>query len=341
MWYFLKHMALAGKRVAIDLGSETTRFYVPRRGLVLVEPSVIARDENTDEVVALGTQAVEMAGRSPDTITVVYPLQAGVIADYGATRTMLRSYLQETVGRLQLKRPEAMITVSDTATSTEKRALVDAGKEAGLQNVHLIRSAVAAALGAGLPITEARGNVIVDIGAGTTEIGIFSLGGIVAQHAMRTGGQTIDEAVLRFLRREHGLVAGAAEIRRIKHDFIDLRLVENREFTVHGRSTIQGGPKTVAVKLHHIQPHLETALERTVIAIRRVLDRTPPDLIGDIIKHGLVLSGGGAQLAGLPEYLSKHLRVAVVLAQDPELCAIKGAHMALTHLDDYKRSLVA
>lgn len=340
MWY-LDTMALVDKKVAIDLGSEMTRVYLPRKGLVLSQPSILAREEADESIVAIGEEAIDMAGRSPDTIAVLNPLQAGVIADFGATRILLKSFLHQTIGRFRLRKPEGMITVSGSATSTERRALIDAGTESGLQHVYLIRSSVASALGAGLPITEARGNAIVDIGAGTTEIGIFSLGGIVAHDALRIGGQTLDDAIARFLRREHGLIAGREELRRIKHNFLNLHELENHSLTVHGSSTIQGGPKSAQIKLHHLQPQAEVAVERIVIAIRRVLDRTPPDLVGDIIKHGLILAGGGAQLTGLPEYLSKHLRVGVVVAQDPELCAIKGAHIALTHLEDYKRSLLS
>ncbi len=334
-------MGLATRKLAIDLGSSTTRIYVPRKGIVLSQPSLVAKDEALDSFVAIGDDAIDMAGRSSDTITIIYPLQAGVIADFGAATAMLKQFLGTAVGRFQIKKPEAMITVSGSATSTERRALIDAGREAGLQQVFLIRGAVAAALGAGLPITEPRGNLIVDMGAGTTEIGVFSLGGIVAQGAIRVGGNAIDESIQRFMRREHGMQIGGDETRRIKTEFLSLKLREAHTMTVHGRSTIQGLPKSTTVKLPHLQSYVETTLERIVIAIRRVLEQTPPDLISDIIRHGLILSGGSAQIGGLSEYFTKRLHVACIVAQDPQLCTIKGAHMALTHLDDYKRSLLA
>lgn len=334
-------MGLATRKLAIDLGSSTTRIYVPRKGIVLSQPSLVAKDEAIDQFVAIGEEAVDMAGRSPDTMTIINPLQSGVIADFGAATAMLKYFLGLAIGRFQIKKPEAMITVSGTATSTERRALIDAGREAGLQQVFLIRGSVAAALGAGLPLTEPRGNLIVDIGAGTTEIGVFSLGGIVAQGAIRVGGNAIDDAIQRFMRREHGMQIGNEETHRIKTEFLSLKTQESHTMTVHGRSTLQGLPKSTSVKLPHLQAYVETTLERIVIAIRRVLEQTPPDLISDIIRHGLVLSGGSAQLRGLPEYFTKRLHVACIVAQDPELCAIKGAHMALTHLDDYKRSLLS
>lgn len=334
-------MAIASKKIAIDLGSSYTRIMLPRKGVVLSQPTLIARDDVEEKIVAMGEDAIEMAGRSPDTISIVRPLKAGVIADYGAVTALLNAFVQKSVGRLQLKKPEAIISVSSSATSTEKRALIDAGKDAGLQNVHLIRGAVAASLGSALPITEARGNVIVDIGSGTTEIGVYSLGGEVASHARRIGGRAIDEAIARFMRREHGMAVGTDEIERIKTDFLDLGGDGTLSLSVHGRNTIQGLPKTTSIKLGHLKPYIETALERTVMAIRKVLEETPPDLIADVIKYGIVLSGGGANLEGLPSYLSKRLNVAVSVAQDPSLATIKGSNIALTHLEDYKRSLLA
>ncbi len=334
------YMAISGKKIAIDLGSSATRFYVPRKGLVLNEPSIIAKDEVTEEIVAFGEDAIEMWGKSPDTISVVRPMISGVIADYGATTAMLKHFLQQAMGRFQVKKPEAMITVSGSATSTERRALIDAGKEAGLQGVYLIKGSVAAALGAGLPITEARGNVIVDIGSGTTEIGVFSLGGVVAQEAVRVGGRSIDDSIVRFMRREHGMAIGKEEVFRIKSEFLTMKSETNTTLEVHGSSTIQGLPKTSTIKLNHLQAYVETALERIVIVIRKVLEQTPPDLVGDIIKHGIILSGGGAKIDELSSYFARRLHVAFMLSQDPELASIKGANQALTHLNDYKRSLL-
>lgn len=334
-------MAFSGKRIAIDFGSSTTRIYVTRRGLILEQPTIIARDEVKQAVVGVGEQAQEMLGRSPETITLVHPLQFGVIADYKAATQTLRLFLQESLGRVHIRKPEAMITVSASATSTERKALVDAGREAGLAEVHLIESAVAAGLGAGLPISEPRGSMIVDIGNNTTEVGIFSLGGIVAGKAVRIGGSSIDEAIVRFLRREHSIIVGSEDIFDIKSKFLNLAADQNHTMTVHGQNTIQGQPKSVTIKHGQLKSYVEVPLEKVTTTIRNVLEKTPPDIISDIIKHGALLSGGSSQIKGLDEYLSKKINLACVVAQDPMLCSIKGAHIALTHLEDYQQSLLS
>lgn len=334
-------MSLVTSKIAIDFGSSTTRFVVGKKSDVTANATALAMDDNEDKVIAYGQDALDMAGRSPDSITVIYPLSAGVIADYKAARQLLKVYLRQAVGPLQFKKPEAMITVSASATSTEKRALIDAGKEAGLKTVHLIRTPVAAALGAGLPITEPRGSVIMDIGNGTTEIGVFSLGGTVSGAAIRVGGANIDEAIERFMRREHNMVIGHDEIKRIKHKFVDLGGESTASTVVHGRNLHQGTPKTVTIKLGQLNPYVEGVLQRIIIIMRKVMERTPPDLLSDVIHSGVILSGGGAQMIGLPEYLSKKLHVAFIVAEEPELTTIKGAQAAIIHLDEYKRSLLA
>jgi rod shape-determining protein MreB len=245
------------------------------------------------------------------------------------------------VGPLQIKKPEGMITVSASATSTEKRALIDAGKEAGLKTVHLISTPVAAALGAGLPITEPKGSVIIDIGNGTTEIGVFSLGGTVSGAAIRVGSSNIDEAIVRFMRREHNMVIGQDEIKRIKHDFVDLMGESTVSTVVHGRNLHQGTPKTATIKLGQLNPYIETVLMRINAILRKVMERTPPDILSDVIHSGIILSGGGVKLNGLPEYFSKKLHVAFVIAEDPESATINGAQAALLHLDEYRRSLLS
>lgn len=334
-------MSLVTSKIAIDFGSSTTRVAQGRKGVAAGNATALAIDETDDKVIAYGDEALDMAGRSPETITVVYPLNAGVIADYKATRQLLKVYLRSTLGPIQFKKPEAMITVSASATSTEKRALIDAGKEAGIKTVHLIQTPVAAALGAGLPITEPKGSVIVDIGSGTTEIGVFSLGGTVSGAAIRVGGSNIDEAIVRFMRREHNMVIGNDEIKRIKHQFVDLNGESLVATTVHGRNLHQGTPKTVTIKLGQLNPYIEGALQRVVAIMRKVMERTPPDLLSDVIHSGVILSGGSSQLKGLPAFLSKKLNVAFIVADEPELASVKGAQAALLHLEEYRRSLLS
>ena len=334
-------MSLVTSKIAIDFGSSTTRFVVGKKGSVVSNATALAMDETDDKIIAYGQEALDMAGRSPDTITVIYPLSAGVIADFKSARQLLKVYLRQAIGPLQFKKPEAMITVSASATSTEKRALIDAGKEAGIKTVHLIRTPVAAALGAGLPITEPKGSVIVDIGNGTTEIGVFSLGGTVSGAAIRVGGSNIDEAITRFMRREHNMIIGHDEIRRIKHEFVDLMGESTTSTVVHGRNLHQGTPKTVTIKLGQLNPYIELVIQRIVSIMRKVMERTPPDLLSDVIHSGIVMSGGSSQLTGLPEYLSKKLHVAFVVTDEPELTTVKGAQAAIIHLEEYRRSLLS
>ena len=334
-------MGFVTNKIAIDFGSGTTRVSVGRKGVVVSKATAIAIDESEDKIIAYGQEALDMAGRSPESITVIYPLQSGVIADFKSAKILLKTCVRDTLGPIQLKRPEAMISVSASATSTEKRALIDAGKEAGLKNVYLIKTPVAAALGVGLPITEPKGSVIMDIGKGTTEIGVFSLGGAVSGAAIRLGGNNIDEAIQRFMRREHTIIIGQEETTQIKQDFIDLMGDTTTSMVVHGRSIHQGTPKTTTIKLGQINPYVESVLQRIIVLMRKVMERTPPDLLSDVIHNGVVLSGGTSQLKGLDEYLSKKLNVAFVVAEEPELATVKGAQAAINQLDEYRRSLVS
>ncbi len=336
-------MGLTSKKLAIDLGTSTTRIHLPKKGVVVNEPTIIAFDDegSSAHTIAIGHAAAEMKGKSPESVDVVQPMRAGVIADYRATKTMLSRFINQATGRFHISKPEAMITISSTATSTEKKALLDAALESGLQNAHLIQSTVASALGAGLQIAEPSGVMIIDIGAGTTEIGVFSLGGIVAEGSVRTGGHNIDEAIRLMARREHGIRISNDELFKIKSKFLNLKAKENNSTTITGQSIINGTPKKVTFKQKQLQSYVESPLDSIVRTFKRVLEQTPPDIISDIAKHGAVLSGGGAQLRGLGDYLSKRLHVACIKTQHPELAAIKGAHLALTHLEDYRKSLLA
>lgn len=332
-------MAFTTRKLAIDIGNSMTRIYIRKHGIALTEPSVIAVDTRDNITVATGSEALSMVGRSPDSIQPIYPIQSGVIANYAATKELVSSFIQKVSGRVQLRKIEAMVTVSATASSTEKRALVDAMHSIGLQYVHLIQTPIAAALGAGLPVGEAKGSMVVDIGSGTTEVGVFSLGGIVAIEAIRVGGNNFNDEITRYMRRNHNLALGNDEIRSIIHNFIALDSRQEKMITAHGQHTIQGVPKTSRIKHSLLVSHIEQPINAIIEAIHKTLEQTPPDLLGDIINNGIVLTGGGAQLKGLDHYISKKLNVATVVGQDPALCSIKGAFYALTHAEDYKRAL--
>ena len=336
-------MGLTSRKLAIDLGTSTTRIHLPKKGIVVNQPTMIALDDETDTAspIAVGDDAAEMFGKSPDNISVLRPMKAGVIADYGATKAMLSRFINQSTGRFHISKPEAMITISGTATSTEKKALLDASLESGLQNVHLIQSTVASALGAGLQIAEPTGVMIIDIGAGTTEIGVFSLGGIVAEAAIRVGGDNIDDAIKVMCRREHGILLSSDELFRIKSKFLNLKTRENNSYNLTGQSIIQGTPKKVTIKQKVLQNYIDVPLDAITRVFKRVLEQTPPDIISDIAQHGVVMAGGSSQVRGMGDYMSKRLNIACIRAQHHQLASIKGANLALTHLDDYRKSLLA
>lgn len=336
-------MIFSSKQIAIDFGTSMSRVYVPKKGVVVSEPTVLALKNPSDykSVVAIGTQAKEMQGKSSGPLVVIEPMRAGVIANYKGASALLARFIQQATGRLHLSKPEAMVTISATATSTEKRALIDASLDAGLTNIHLIQSSTAAALGAGLQIGEPKGVMIADFGAGSTEIGVFSLGGVVSEGAIRVGGNKIDDAIRLMARREHGVLLGHEDVQLLKQRFLNFKTTENKSKTLTGQSSIHGTPKKVTIKQKELQNYTELPLDQIVQQFKHVLEQCPPDIISDIAQHGIVLCGGSAQIKGLPEYLSKKLHIACVVAENPELCAIKGAHSALTHLAEYRKSLLA
>ena len=328
------------RKIAVDLGTAFTRIQLPRKGIVLEEPTVIASRENDPKSTAVGRQALEMVERTPGTLTAVRPVTNGVIADFRQTRLMLEQFMNQSLGGFRLQKPTAMLTVSAGATSTERRAVIDVAKSAGIQNPHLIHAPVAAALGAGVPIAEPSGNLVVHIGGGTTEVAVVSLSGVVAQQSIRIGGQTIDAAIARYLRLQHNLHIGTQTAEEVKHIIAVAMPSERDEVThVQGRDTVTGMPKTVEITSNEIVQPIEEILEKIMLTIRSVMERTSPELVADIIDHGLVLTGGGAQLNRLDDLMRKVVGVPALVARDPGLCAIKGATIALENLDDFKKSL--
>jgi rod shape-determining protein MreB len=329
------------KRIAIDLGTANTLVYLPKRGVVINEPSVVAIDEH-NKIVAIGAEAKEMLGRTPDTITASRPLRDGVIADYRITSAMIRHYIAKVAGGWRLSKPDVMICVPAGATSTERRAVIDATLAAGARAAYLIREPVAAAIGAGIPIASAAGNMVVDVGGGTTEIAILSLGGVVAQHSIRVGGDRIDTAIAEHIRRAYGLAIGDRTAETIKHQLgTALMLTRDKSMEIRGRDNIAGLPKTITIHANEISGAITDELEKIIQAIRVVLEQTPPELSSDIIDRGMVLTGGGALLQNLDKMLTQVTGVPCVVAEEPLLCVVRGTGIALNNLEDYKRSLVA
>lgn len=333
-------MGLLTRQIAIDFGSGTTRMYVPRRGVVLQEPTVLARDPEDDTILAVGLAAQELIGRDSERVEAVMPLVHGVIADFAAASTLLKGYLVQASGRFHLTQPEAMLTIPSGATSTEQRALIDIGQQVGLKNVYLIPNAVATALGANLPVIEPRGHMVLNMGSGVSEIAVLSLGGVVNSRSVRFGGAGLTELIARTVKREYGISIGLSTAEDAKRLVGTLDPKHKSSLKISGRAPGKQAVASVKLKSQDLRPLLEVGLEKVVLSVRAVLERTPPDLVADIAERGISLSGGGAYLHGLPQYLSQKLQVKVELAQDPLLTAVKGAFMALTHLNDYKRSLL-
>lgn len=329
---------MLAKRIGIDLGTANVLVYVPRQGIVINEPSVVAvTDDN--RVLAVGEEAKEMVGRTPDTITAYRPLRDGVIADYRVTEAMIRYFINKVSGAIRLSRPEVMISVPAGATSTEKRAVIDAAKQAGAREAYIIPEPVAAAIGADVPIDTAAGNLVVDIGGGTTEVAIISLGGIVAANSIRIGGNRLDQAIAEYIRKKYGLSIGDQTAEEIKIE-IGSALKQEKEKTmeIKGRDMIAGLPKTINISANEITEAIENELDKIILAIKSVLEQAPPELASDIIDRGMVMTGGGSLLRNLDKLFTKALGIPCHVASDSLLCVAKGTGIALENLDDYKKS---
>ncbi len=334
-------MALLTKKLAIDLGTKRVRVQIPKRGVVYDEPNIVAFDDSQKHLYALGTEAQDLLSGNRQDIVIIRPYEKGVIADFNATKQMLSAIVGQVAGRLLVRKTEAMVSVSATASSAERKALVDSLYSAGIHEVNLIQSATAAALGAGLSIDRPKGSMIVDIGYGTTEAGVYSLGGEVVAMSTRTGMSSIEEDTIRYLRRNHSMSPAQSEIRSIIHDFIDLEIKQEKMKTVHGKSIHQGLPKSSRIKHSALITQIDRSLNSIVKTVAKTLEKTPPDLVGDILKQGIVISGGGANIKGLESYMTKRLNNACLKAQNPTLCTVKGAFVALDYAKKYRRSMLS
>jgi rod shape-determining protein MreB len=332
---------MLAKRIGIDLGTANVLVYLPKQGIVINEPSVVAvTDDN--RVLAVGEEAKEMVGRTPDTITAYRPLRDGVIADYRVTEAMIRYFINKVSGSVRLMRPEIMISVPAGANSTEKRAVIDAAKQAGAKEAYIIPEPVAAAIGADVPIDTAAGNLIVDIGGGTTEVAIISLGGIVAANSVRIGGNRLDQAIAEYIRKKYGLSIGDQTAEEVKIE-IGSAMKQEKEKTmeIKGRDMIAGLPKTINISSNEVTEAINNELDKIILAIKSVLEQAPPELSSDIIDRGMVMTGGGSLLRNLDKLFTKALGIPCHVASDALLCVAKGTGIALENLDDYKKSALS
>ncbi len=331
------------RRLGIDLGTANTLVYVPKRGVVLNEPTVVAVSVNDNRILAVGNEAKEMLGRAPESVLISQPLRDGVIADFRVTEAMLRSFIEKAGGTgFAFFRPEIMVSVPAGITSTERRAVVDAVLHAGARAAHLVKEPLAAAIGAGIPIGESSGHMIIDIGCGTSEVAVISLGGIVASHSERVGGNKFDRAIAEFIRKRHGLAIGERTAEEVKLTIGSaLQMQEQQTTDIRGRDISTGLPREITVTSQEITEAIQDELEGIIQAVKIVLQETPPELAADIMDKGIVLSGGGALLRNMDKLIAKVTSVPTTIADDPLQCVIKGIGVAIEHLEVYKRSLVA
>ncbi len=328
--------------MGVDLGTANTLVYVKGRGIVLQEPSVVALDREAGTVLAVGEDAKKMIGRTPGNIVAIRPMKDGVIADFDVTQTMLRYFLGKAHSRRALLRPRVVIAVPSGVTEVEKRAVIDATLQAGAREAHTIEEPMAAAIGAGLPVQEPTGNMIVDIGGGTTEVAIISLGGIVTSRSIRIAGDEMDEAIVNYVKRTYNLLIGertAEEVKIHLGNAVPLDKKENME--IRGRDLVTGLPRTLAITAEEIQTALQEPITAILEAIKVTLERTPPELAADIMDRGIVMSGGGSMLRNLDILVAKETGMPVHLTEEPLLGVVRGTGKVLEELDTLKRVATA
>ncbi len=328
------------KKIGIDLGTTTVLVYMPKRGIIINEPSVVAISVIDKKVLAVGKEAKEMLGRTPDTIVAKRPLKDGVIADYRTTEAMLRYFINKALGGMRLFRVEVMVAVPGGITSTERRAVIDATISAGAKAAYIIKEPVVAAIGADIPIGSAAGHMIIDIGGGTSEIAVISLGGIIASSSIRIGGNKLDSAIMEHVRRKYGLAIGERTSEDIKIRIGSaLYLEEKLEMQVKGRDMVSGLPRVTTINSDDVTDAIQHELQGMIEAVKDVLHNTPPELSADVMEKGMVVSGGSAQLRNLDKLFSEATGVPAFIANEPQLCVAKGTGIALENLESYKRSI--
>jgi rod shape-determining protein MreB len=329
------------RKIGIDLGTANTIVFVPGRGFIINEPTIVALSAPDNAVLAVGKEAKEMVGRTPADIVAYKPLREGVIADYYITKAMLKYFIGKAVGALNLFKPDVVISVPAGITQTERRAVINAAKEAGAKEAHVVREPILAALGAGIPINSSSGNMVVNIGGGTLETAVIALGGIVSWASLRVAGNKFDQAIMDYIKKKYNLSIGEQTAETIKIEIGSALPTKHKlEIQIRGRDLTSGLPKNLTVNSNEIAESLNHYLLDAASAIQGVFNETPPELVADIMEKGIILSGGGAQLRHLPEFFKRMLGVNAYVAEEPLFCVARGAGLILTHLDTYKRTLL-
>jgi rod shape-determining protein MreB and related proteins len=332
--------SMFSKKIGIDLGTTSVLVYLPKRGIVINEPSVVAISKIDKKVLAVGKEAKDMLGRTPDTIVAKRPLKDGVIADYRTTEAMLRYFINKAMGGMRVFRPEVMVAVPGGITSTERRAVIDAALSAGAKAAYIIKQPVVAAIGANIPIGSPSGHMIVEMGGGTTEMAVISLGGIVASDSVRIGGVKFDAAITEHIRRTYNLAIGERTAEDIKITVGSALYLEDKlTMEVKGRDMITGLPKIVEVTSDDVTEAIQPLLEGVISTMKEVLFHTPPELSADVMDKGIVISGGSSQLRNFDRLISEATGVATYLADEPQMAVARGTGLALENLEAYKRSV--
>jgi len=326
-------------KIGIDLGTRNSLVFVPKKGVVLQEPSVVAVDLDENKILAVGKEANEMIGRTPDTIRVYRPLKDGVIADFRVTQAMIRYFIEKASGKIRFFKPELVISVPAGITSTERRAVIEAGLNAGAKAVYLCKEPILSAIGAGIPIHSCSGNMIVDIGGGTSEVAVISLGGIVVAQSIRVGGDELDEAIISWVKKEYKLLIGSQTAEEIKLEIGSAGpLPTEEQAEIRGRDLVTGLPKTIVLSSEDVRVALEEPVQAIIDAIKATLDKTPPELASDIMDRGIMLAGGGSLLQALPERLRAETQMPVHLAESPLTCVAVGSGKYLEEFDVLAKS---
>ncbi len=330
------------KKIGIDLGTTNTVVFIPKKGIIINEPSVVAISILDNKIMSVGNLAKEMIGRTPDSIIVSKPLVDGAIADYRVTGAMLRYFIKKAGGFLSFVKPEVLISVPAGINSTEKRAVIEAALNAGAKAVYLVKEPVLAAIGAKISINSPAGNMILNIGGGTTEIAVISLGGIVTWKSVRIGGNKLDQAIVEYIKKKHGLAIGerTAELLKISIGSA-MKVPEEEKINIRGRDLATGYPKTIEITTNEITEAITEQLREIVQIIKSVLEVTPPELCSDIMDKGIHISGGGALLKNIDKLITKVTGVPATIADDPLFCVARGTGIVLENLDVYKRNVLA
>ncbi|MEK7640959.1 MAG: rod shape-determining protein [Patescibacteria group bacterium] len=329
------------RKLGIDLGTANTIVFVPGRGFIINEPTIVALSVPDNTVLAVGREAKDMIGRTPDNIVAYRPLKEGVIADYYITKAMMKYFITKATGSFNLFRPEVVISVPAGITPTERRAVMNAAKEAGAKEAYIVKEPILAALGAGVPINNYSGNMIINIGGGTSEVAVVALGSIVSWASLRVAGNKFDQAIMDYIKKKYSLFLGEQSAEAVKIEIGSaLPTKEKLEYRIRGRDLVSGLPRDLVITSNEIAEALNPHLLDIASSVQSVFNNTPPELVADIMEKGIILSGGGAHLRYIDEFFKRMTGVQTYIAEDPLYCVAKGTGLILNHLDVYKRTLL-